>query len=345
MLRIAILTARSRPGTFIGALLAFFAAGILAMAGGMLLQAALHTHPPVERYAGTAAVVTGQQVVGDDHDVVLAERAHLSRRLVARLASVPGVRAAIVDVSVPAALGRRSAEAHGWSSTRLMPYVLTSGRPPHGPNEVVTGYPAKVGARLTLAATERARIVTVVGTAHPRRAAGSHAAIFLTDDEATRLSGHPAAVDAIGILAGAGFDPDRLRAAARPAVVHTGDGPGDAEVPQLQEGRTRLIAVSASFAGLGIFVALFVVASTMALAIQQREQEIALLRAVAATPRQVRRMIAWEATIVAALGSAAGIIPGAKLGRALADGFVRHGIAPPDFAVKAGLLPAAGVVL
>jgi putative ABC transport system permease protein len=103
--------------------------------------------------------------------------------------------------------------------------------------------------------------------------------------------------------------------------------------------------VSASFAGIGIFVALFVVTGTMALSVQLREQEIALLRAVAATPGQIRRMITWEATVVALVGSAAGIWPGAKLGRALADGLVRHGIAPPDFAVGSGRLPAAGVVV
>src|SRR5436190_14089247 len=127
MLRIALLTARSRPGTFLGALLAFFCSGVLAMAGGMLLQAALQTHPPVERYAGTTAVVTGRQVVGGENHVVLAERARLSSALVGRIAAVPGVRAAIGDISVPAQLGARSTEAHGWSSTRLTPYVLSAG--------------------------------------------------------------------------------------------------------------------------------------------------------------------------------------------------------------------------
>jgi putative ABC transport system permease protein len=345
VLRLAFTTARSRPGTFAGALLAFFAAGILAMAGGMLLQAALSTHPPVERYAGTAAVVTGQQLVGADHDVVLAERARVSTSLVTRLAAVPGVRAAIGDVSVPAQLGRRSTEAHGWSSRQLTPYVLTAGRAPARASEVVTGYPAKLGARLTMSSTEAARTVTVVGTARPRHAASRQAAIFLTDGEAARLAGHPGQVDAIGILAGPRFDIDRVRAAAGGAAVHTGGGRGNAESPKLQEGRTRLIAVSASFAGLGIFVALFVVMSTMALSVQQREQEIALLRAVAATPGQIRRMIAWEAIIVAFVGSAAAIWLGAKLGFELADGLVRHGIAPPDFAVEAGWLPAAGVVV
>ena len=43
MLRLAVLTARGHLGTFIGSLLAFFAAGVLAMAGGMLLEAALLT--------------------------------------------------------------------------------------------------------------------------------------------------------------------------------------------------------------------------------------------------------------------------------------------------------------
>src|SRR3954447_13806133 len=344
MLRIALLTARSRPGTFLGALLAFFAAGVLAMAGGMLLQAALSSHPPVERFAGTAAVVTGHQVVGTENKVVLAERARVNASLATRLAAVPGVRAAIADTSVPAQLGTHAAEAHGWSSARLTPYALTAGRAPARASDVVTGYHARIGSHLTLASTEAGHVVTVVGNARPRHAVRKRA-IFLTDAEAARLAGHAGRVDAIGILAGPGFDASRLQAAAHGAEVLTGRGRGRAESPEAQDGETRLVAVSASFAGLGIFVALFVVASTMALAVQQREQEIALLRAIAAPPGQVRRMIGWEAMIIALVGSAMGVWPGAKLGFALADGLVRHGIAPPDFTVTANWLPAAGVII
>ena len=61
MLRLALLSARGRLGTFAGALVALIASSALVMAGGMPLEAALRTHPPVERYAGAAAVVTGQQ--------------------------------------------------------------------------------------------------------------------------------------------------------------------------------------------------------------------------------------------------------------------------------------------
>jgi putative ABC transport system permease protein len=342
MLRLAILSARGRLGTFTGALVALIASSALVMAGAMPFEAALRTHPPVERYAATTAVVTGQQVVGADHDVPLSERARVSSALTEQITAVPGVRAAIADVSAPARLGGRATSAHGWASAALTPYTLTAGRAPSGPDEVVTGYPAKLGARLRLASTEAARTVTVVGVARPRHAVRRRTAIFLTDAEAARLAGHPGRVDAIGVLAGPGFDASKLKAPG--AVVLTGDERGKAEYPDLQAARTTLIAVTAAFGGLALFIALFVVASTMGLSIQQREREIALLRAVAATPRQIRRMISWEAAIVGLIGSVAGIWPGAVLGRELTDGLIRHGIAPPNLVVSAGWLPIAGAV-
>src|SRR4051812_50042012 len=102
MLRLALLSGRGRLSTFAGALVALIASSALVRAGGMLLQAALRTQPPVERYAAAAAVVTGRQVVGSEEPVVLAERARVSTALAGRLAAVPGVRAAIADVSAPA---------------------------------------------------------------------------------------------------------------------------------------------------------------------------------------------------------------------------------------------------
>src|SRR3954452_25588755 len=344
MLRLALLSGRGRLGTFTGALVALIASSALVMAGAMPLEAALRTHPPVERYAAAAAVVSGQQIVGKDHDVPLGERARVDSALAARLAGVPGVRAAIADVSAPAEVGGRATVAHGWSSAALTPYALSAGRAPTGPDEVVTGYRTKLGAKLHLASTEASRTVTVVGVARPRHAVGQQAAIFLTDGEAARLAGHPGTVDAIGVLPARGFDVSQVRAASGSAAVLAGDARGKAEHPEQQEARVTLIAVTASFGGMALFIAIFVVASTMGLSIQQREREIALLRAVAATPGQIRRMIAWEAAIIGLIGSAIGLWPGAMLGRALAGGLVEHGIAPPNLTVPAGLLPIAAAV-
>src|SRR5829696_7419366 len=344
MLRLALLSARGRLGTFTGAFVALFASAALMMAGAMPFEAALRTQPPVERYDAAAAVVTGHQVVGTEDKVPLGERARVDSALAARLAAVPGVRAAIADVSAPASLGGRVSVAHGWSSAKLTPYVLSAGRAPGTADEVVTGYRAPLGAKLRLGSTEAARTVTVVGIARPRHAVRQQTAIFLTDAEAARLAGHPGRVDAIGVLAGSGFDASRLRAASHGAEVFTGDARGKAEYPELQASRETLIAVTASFGGLALFIAIFVVASTMGLSIQQREREIALLRAVAATPRQIRRMIAWEAGIVGLIGSAAGIWPGAVLGEKLGRALVRHGIVPPSFTVEADWMPAAAAV-
>jgi putative ABC transport system permease protein len=342
MLRLAVLSARGRLGAFTGALVALFAAAVLSMAWGMQLESILRTHSPVERYAGTAAVVTGQQEAG--HNVLLGERARVSSALTARLAAVPGVRAAIGDVSVPALLGGTAVVAHGWSSAALAPYILSAGRPPARPDEVVTGFPAALGARLPLAATEPARTVTVVGVARSRVPVSQQTAIFLTDAEAARLAGHPGLLDAIGVLAAPGFDVSRLRAAADGAQVVTGGARGAAEYPQLERARTALIPVTAAFGGLAMFIAIFVVASTLGLSIQQREREIALLRAVAATPGQIRRMIAWEAAIVALAGSVAGIWPGIAAGRVLAHALMSHGIAPPNYILSYDWLPAAAAI-
>src|SRR6201984_1963794 len=243
MLRLAVLSARGRLGAFTGALIAPFAAAVLSMAWGMQLESILHTHPPVERYAGATAVVTGQQKAGVDHDVLLGERARASSALIARLDAVPGVRAAIGDVSVPAGLGGRAAVAPGWSSSPLTPDVPRVGRPPAGPDEFGTRSPATLGTRLPLAATGPAHRVTVVGVAQPRHPVSQQTAIFLTDAEATRLAGHPGRVDAIGVLAGPGFDVSRLRAAAGGAQVLTGAARGAAEDPELAGNRTALIPV------------------------------------------------------------------------------------------------------
>jgi putative ABC transport system permease protein len=184
----------------------------------------------------------------------------------------------------------------------------------------------------------------VVGVVRARHPISQQTAIFLTDAEAARLAGHPGWADAIGVLAATGFDASRLRAAAGRAEVLTGIARGRAEYPDLQRSRKTLIPVTAAFGGLAMFIAMFVVAGTLGLSIQQREREIALMRAVAATPGQIRRMIAWEAMIVALIGSAAGIWPGILLGRTLTHALVHHGIAPPNLTLDYDWLPAAAAI-
>ena len=164
----------------------------------------------------------------------------------------------------------------------------------------------------------------------------------------------PGRVDAIGVLPGPGTDSAGLRDRVRAAVgdranVVTGAGRGEVEHIESIEAKEAVIAIGGSFGGLALLIAMFVVASTIGLSVLQREREVALLRAVAATPRQVRRMIAWEALLVGLLAAAVGILPGAWLARALGGALSDRGIGPEDMQVTVGVVPVlvavAGAVL
>jgi putative ABC transport system permease protein len=190
----------------------------------------------------------------------------------------------------------------------------------------------------------------VVGIAAPRHPLERQAAVFVTDGEARRLSGHPGRADALGVFPAPGTSTRALAAALRrvaPAgvVVSTGGERGAPEFIDAADALEGLTAVSGMFGGLALIIAMFVIAATLGLAIQLREREIALLRAIAATPRQVRRMLRWEAIVLALFASAAGYLPGVALAHTLIDAFAARGLAPEGMAVDGGAVPALVTVI
>jgi putative ABC transport system permease protein len=65
---------------------------------------------------------------------------------------------------------------------------------------------------------------------------------------------------------------------------------------------------------LAIIIAIFGIVNTLALSIFERTREIGLLRAVGLSSRQSRRMVRWEAVIVALIGGLLGIVLGLIFG-------------------------------
>ncbi len=61
---------------------------------------------------------------------------------------------------------------------------------------------------------------------------------------------------------------------------------------------------------LAVFIAVIGIVNTLGLAIFEREREIALLRGIGMTRRQVRSMIRWEAVIMSIIGTALGVAVG-----------------------------------
>lgn len=329
-----------------------FAGGFIALALGVaLLTATLAVYasaqPAVpDRYAGTAVVVHSP-AAGDDQ---FAERLPWSPQrlaaLVADLSAIPGVAAAIPDRSFYAQLssGGRLLDdpvagdplGRAWSVTALAPYRLVAGAPPRSRGEVAVGreYGLSPGERVTLLTATGPEPVTVTGVLD-----GS--GIYVDDATARQLS---SGVTVIGLVSEPGAEVEAVARAARAVVGTAGEVlTGAARTAlepvahaQIRWVGTQLLTVMVTLAA---FAAIFVVASTFSLAAHQRRRELALIRALGATPRQLRLLLLGESLLVGVLAAGCGAGLGALLAPGLGDLLVRAEMEPPGFTARA--TPAA----
>jgi putative ABC transport system permease protein len=357
MFRIALRTLRFRKGGFTGTLIALFFGASMVMACGGLMETGVRGEVPPQRLAATAMVITGDQVyhqpkhdpADEDEDaesVTMAERVRLDRSLVDKVRAVPGVANAVGDVSFPVAQVRDGRAipgdslGHSWDSAALTPYSLVSGREPARPDEVVldatlaSTYGAGVGNRLDLLVHGKTQQVTVSGIATGPVATQS---VFFTADSSK--------VDFIGVIAKPGTDIGALEQRVGEVLrndsvnILTGDERGAAEFPGVARSEEALVVLAGVIGGFAIMVAMFVVASTLGLSIQHRYRELALLRAIGTTPRQLRRMVLGEALTVGIIATGLAVVPGALLGNWLFDRLADIGIVEPVIEFHQGWLP------
>ncbi|MEU2839804.1 FtsX-like permease family protein [Streptomyces sp. NPDC007076] len=315
---------RFKPSSFIGTFVALLMAAAIVSACGILTETSLRASVPADRYAKAPVVVAADQEIhlrtgsGDsteETDVAIPDTARLPESLVARAASAPGATTAIGDVTYPVRHDGTPLTAHGWGSTALTGTRLVTGDAP-GPGDVVVpaGTGSRTGDSIALDTPAGVREFRVSGTT------ATAATVWFTDRQAVQLSGHPGRIDAIAVLADPGTATDTLADQVRAAVghtataqVHTGDDRGAVETPALASTKGILFGLGVSFGGIATMVAVFTAAGTVALSVGQRSREFALLRAIGATPRQLRRTIATESLLVAPLAGALGCLPGTAL--------------------------------
>ncbi|MFJ5231344.1 FtsX-like permease family protein [Kitasatospora sp. NPDC088391] len=118
-----------------------------------------------------------------------------------------------------------------------------------------------------------------------------------------------AAVTAVGALLGSERG---LPAAER----RPGDGPG-------------VTLIAGAFGEITVLVAFFLALHTLGLALRHQGRDLALLRTVAATPRQVRRLLRTQSALVVLAVAAPGGLLGTAAARAFLDGLRRRGLAAP----------------
>lgn len=86
---------------------------------------------------------------------------------------------------------------------------------------------------------------------------------------------------------------------------------------------SALRTIAGAVGGWGLVIVGFGVASTTNLAVRQRQAELALLKAVGATPRQISRLIIGEGAVVAVVAAALGVLPAFLIGRAVLEALSR----------------------
>ncbi|WP_030615546.1 ABC transporter permease [Streptomyces achromogenes] len=279
--------------------------------------------------------------------------AELTQALLDRAAKVPGAASATGVVTGFTAVAGKDGELVGgdWQSaggnywgTKDARYPLVSGHAPHGKGEVLidsatakrAGF--KVGDTVRLSVDGPVLTPTVSGiftTDDGNVAAGGSLTLFDTPT-AQSLFGKKGTYDEIDVRAAAGTSQEALKSAldkALPAqLVETTTG------KQLADDQAAAIADSLSgleksllvFAGIALFVGTFIIANTFTMLVAQRTRELALLRAVGASRRQVTRSVLVEAFAVGTIAGVAGLAAGIGIGAGLRSLLGSFGESVPD---------------
>nr|WP_202528192.1 ABC transporter permease [Streptomyces sp. SID486] len=102
-----------------------------------------------------------------------------------------------------------------------------------------------------------------------------------------------------------------------------------------------LMVIAGAFGEIAVLVAFFVVVNALGFALRRQHRELALLRTIAATPRQVRRLVRGEVVLTTLLVA----VPGGAVGTAAAQGFLtelqRREMAAPGVRVPGTPVPVS----
>ncbi|MET8222529.1 FtsX-like permease family protein [Streptomyces sp. NPDC005301] len=291
----------------------------------------------------------GRQSEGDR----IGKEPKLTQALLEKTARVPGAETAVGVVNGFTALAGKDGELVGdgfqsqggnyWG--RKDPrYPLASGRAPHGEDEVAidaetarrTGY--RVGDTVRLSVDGPVLKPTVTGvftTDDGNVAAGGSLALFDTAT-AQRLFGEPGTFDEIDVTAAPGTSQTALRSALDEVVpkdvasTTTGKRLADDQATRISSQMSGMKTGLLVFAGIALFVGTFIIANTFTMLVAQRTKELALLRAVGASRRQITRSVLLEAFLVGAVAAVTGLAAGVGIGAGMRSLMGTLGASVPD---------------
>jgi putative ABC transport system permease protein len=138
----------------------------------------------------------------------------------------------------------------------------------------------------------------------------------------------------VTIAAAAGASDQKILDEVKPllpkdAEAQTGEQLADEQAREIEQGLSNLNTMLLAFAAIALFVGIFLIANTFTMLVAQRTRELALMRAVGASRRQVKRSVMLEALVVGALASVIGFVLGIGLATGLRSAMGSFGAKVP----------------
>jgi putative ABC transport system permease protein len=220
------------------------------------------------------------------------------------------------------------------SVPRFNPLALKDGRWPTGPDEVVIDSGTAedeeygVGERVPIATFESVREFDVVGIAqYPgvESIGGATFAVFNVPT-AQRLLDQEGTFDAISVSAKAGTTPEQLvldleRELPETVQVRTGGEQAEEDSGEIATFTNIIRYFLLSFGFVALFVGAFVIFNTLSMTVAQRTRELATLRTIGASRRQLLGSVMIEAFVIGLIASLTGLFLGLLLAMGLNELF------------------------
>ena len=296
----------------------------------------------VQSYAGTDAVVSAAS-----SDITFegeaAEPPPIPATILQQVRAVPSVEVAVGSVFEQTAVkildneGEpivKNAPTFGFgldaSVARFNPLELASGRWPSSPNEVVIdsgtaedeGY--AVGDPVRVATLAPVREFNLVGIAQYGGVESLGGATFAVFDVATaqRLLDREGKFDAISVAAKGATSSEELvrdleEALPRTVQARTGVEQAGEDSDEVAVFVTFIRYFLLTFGAIALFVGAFVIFNTLSITVAQRTRELATLRTIGASRRQVLASVIFEALVIGAIASVLGLFLGLALAKGL----------------------------
>jgi len=288
-------------------------------------------------------------------------------QVVGRVAAVPGVQSAIGAVIEDGArvvgpdgkvIGSSGPPRFGVGWRGESGFVeLRQGRGPQAPGEVAISAGLakqanfKVGDQLGVLTLQPRRTFTLVGIfgyTGGRDSLGAETRVAFTEPVAQQLLlGKPGTYSVVNVRAQQGVSPTELRDAIQATLgggysVRTRQQVADDQAHDVTAFLGFLRIFLLGFAGVTLFVGVFLILNTFSILVAQRTRELALLRSLGASRGQVLRSVLVEAVVVGLLAATLGLFAGLGVAALLRSVMqAARGVSLPD----AGLiLPVAAIV-